>query len=410
MSDPVGSAPLGELLELVIDHRGKTPKKLGGDFVSEGVPVISAINIKDGHIVPGSPQRYVTREMFERWMPAKIQASDVLLTSEAPLGEVARVRTSDPIVLGQRLFGLRGRPAVLDDGYLYYALQWRPIREQLVARATGTTVSGISQAELVRVTLPVPPLPAQSEIAEVLGALDDLIDGRKTTIRAALDLARTVGVATCSEADGPIVRLGDAADVTKGVSYRSADLREGGGWLVSLKCVGRSGDFNFDGLKPYVGPSKPSQLVVPSDVLVAQTDLTQRAEVIGRAVRVPNTGLGGGLVASLDFAVVRPRQALTRESLLALLSTQAFRDHALGYCNGTTVLHLGSLALPSYEFTLPNPRMISHITSTTRPLFDLADSSAREIRTIESLRNALLPRLMSGEVPVPIRTVAEAVS
>jgi type I restriction enzyme S subunit len=156
---------LGELLEVLIDHRGKTPKKLGGDFVSVGIPVASAVNVKSGRLLFEGAPRCVTPEMFERWMPVRLRAGDVLLTSEAPLGEVARVVSDEPLVLGQRLFGLRGRPDVLDSGYLYYALQWRPIQDRLLARSTGTTVHGIRQSELVRVSMPVPPLLKSTKVA-----------------------------------------------------------------------------------------------------------------------------------------------------------------------------------------------------------------------------------------------------
>jgi type I restriction enzyme, S subunit len=81
----ITSAPLGSVLAAVIDHRGRTPKKLGGDFTSAGVRVISAKNVKDGSLVL-EDVRYVSREMHYQWMPEKLRSGDVLLTSEAPLG------------------------------------------------------------------------------------------------------------------------------------------------------------------------------------------------------------------------------------------------------------------------------------------------------------------------------------
>ncbi len=180
------------MLDVLIDHRGKTPKKLGGDFQPTGVPVVSAVNLKSGRILLPADARCVSDAMYRRWMPVPLLAGDVLLTSEAPLGELARVPTDAPMVLGQRLFGLRGKEGVLDNGYLYYLLRWSPVRAQLTARATGTTVSGIRQSELIRVAIPVPDLDIQTAIAEILGALDDKIDvnGRLATIGESLALAR----------------------------------------------------------------------------------------------------------------------------------------------------------------------------------------------------------------------------
>ena len=77
-------APLGELLLRLFDHRGRTPKKLGGDFVESGVRVISAKNIRDGRLDLETNVRFITREMFDRWMPEKLRPGDVLLTERGP--------------------------------------------------------------------------------------------------------------------------------------------------------------------------------------------------------------------------------------------------------------------------------------------------------------------------------------
>lgn len=113
-------ARLNEVLIEIIDHRGQTPKKLGGDFCSSGVRVISAKNIKDGRIDYNSEMRYISREIYERWMPVKLRYGDVLLTSEAPLGETAYVKTDTEFCLGQRLFALRADKQKVDPRYLYY--------------------------------------------------------------------------------------------------------------------------------------------------------------------------------------------------------------------------------------------------------------------------------------------------
>ncbi len=72
------STSLKEVLIDVIDHRGRTPKKLGGDFSDEGIPVVSAKNIKDGQFDFSAGIRYVSHEMYERWMSKKLRKGDVL--------------------------------------------------------------------------------------------------------------------------------------------------------------------------------------------------------------------------------------------------------------------------------------------------------------------------------------------
>lgn len=93
-------ARLGDLLLRLLDHRGRTPKKLGGDFVQTGVRVISAKNIRDNRIDLHANVRFITQEMFDRWMPEKLLPGDVLLTSEAPMGSVAFLDGDQDYCLG----------------------------------------------------------------------------------------------------------------------------------------------------------------------------------------------------------------------------------------------------------------------------------------------------------------------
>lgn len=162
------------LLEL-IDYRGKTPKKLGGAFSSSGIPVISALNVKKGAIALDSTPRFVSEELYERWMSKKLRPGDALLTSEAPLGQVGRIPNGDRYCLGQRLFGLRADPTKLDERYLLAVLRCRPVQRQLHGRARGTTAQGISQGELRKIVLPLPSLRDQVVIADMFEAIDKKI-------------------------------------------------------------------------------------------------------------------------------------------------------------------------------------------------------------------------------------------
>ncbi|MDN6443013.1 MAG: restriction endonuclease subunit S, partial [Acidipropionibacterium jensenii] len=174
MSVAIDWEPMEAAVSVILDHRGMTPKKLGSEFVPNGIPVASAMLVKDG-LIDLTDARFVDDETYRKWMPEPLQKGDVILTSEAPLGRVAQVDTNSPLVLGQRLFALRGRSGHLDSRYLYYALQSSRVSNDIQSRATGTTVLGIRQSALRQVKLPIRPICVQQAIAEVLGALDDKI-------------------------------------------------------------------------------------------------------------------------------------------------------------------------------------------------------------------------------------------
>lgn len=163
--------PLGTCLDALIDHRGKTPGKMGGsDFSDSGIRVVSAIHIKDGQVSWSERERFVPEWMFEKWMTVRTRKDDVLLTSEAPLGNVAQVPDDDPLVVSQRLYCLRGKRGVLNSTYLRHFLESEPGQELLKDGLTGSIVTGIRQSKLVKIPVPVPPLPEQARVVGKLVA------------------------------------------------------------------------------------------------------------------------------------------------------------------------------------------------------------------------------------------------
>ena len=95
--------PLAEYMEAIIDYRGKTPRK-----TSSGIPLITAKVVKGGRIEP--PDEFIDAADYADWMRRGIpRAGDVVITTEAPLGEVAQL-PAGRIALAQRLIALRGNP------------------------------------------------------------------------------------------------------------------------------------------------------------------------------------------------------------------------------------------------------------------------------------------------------------
>ena len=171
----MGYRPLGECIESVIDHRGLTPKKLGGDWSQFGYRALSAKNVKNGALVQEDAMNRVSNEMYHRWMPEEVERGDVFITSEAPIGEVLYWDSDEKLVLSQRVFGLKVNRDICDSRYLYYWMQSPFFQGELRGRATGTTVVGLRQPELLRCTVKLPARDIQTAIAHVLGAIDSKI-------------------------------------------------------------------------------------------------------------------------------------------------------------------------------------------------------------------------------------------
>jgi len=161
--------PLEDCMDAIIDYRGKTPEK-----TTFGIPLVTAKVIKSGRIE--RPDEFIAEADFDSWMRRGMPKSgDIVMTTEAPLGEVAQL-DGTKVALAQRVITLRGKADLLDNTFLKFLLQSSEVQEELRSRGTGTTIVGIRQSELRKVSLTFPPLAEQKAIAAVLGALDDKIE------------------------------------------------------------------------------------------------------------------------------------------------------------------------------------------------------------------------------------------
>jgi len=164
---------LGDILTLIMDFRGKTPKKLGMDWSSNGeIAAISAKNIKHGQLVNMDKCHRGSVRLYNTWMKdGDLKKGDLLLTSEAPLGEWYQVRSGDKFILSQRTFALRPNSKVVDADYFASVVGSRRFQDVLHNFATGTTVMGIRQKTLLTVPIELPDIDIQRKIGQVISDL-----------------------------------------------------------------------------------------------------------------------------------------------------------------------------------------------------------------------------------------------
>ncbi len=161
------TVPLESIVRRFIDYRGKSPTK-----TDEGIPLLTAKNVRDGYI-DQEPREYINTESYDEWMRRGIpQECDILFTTEAPLGFVARV-PAQKFALAQRIICLSPDLEVVDPSFLFWGLRSSEFQRRVLARATGTTVFGIKQANLRKIAFPLPSRDSQVEIAAICDSLSD---------------------------------------------------------------------------------------------------------------------------------------------------------------------------------------------------------------------------------------------
>ncbi|MGX3021885.1 restriction endonuclease subunit S [Ursidibacter sp. B-7004-1] len=193
-------------------------------------------------------------------------------------------------------------------------------------------------------------------------------------------------------------KVGEVAKIIKGKSYKSSELAPSTTALVTLKSFNRGGGYRLDGLKEYTGTYKTEQEVFAGDLIIAYTDVTQAADVIGKPAMVMSDSRYKHLIISLDVGVVRPQNEKDKYFLYCLAMTDKFQSHTRSYCTGTTVLHLGKDAVPSFEFIAPNNKFTELFDEFVSPIFSRINNIIEENKSLEKVRDELLPKLLSGEI------------
>jgi type I restriction enzyme S subunit len=406
-------ASLDHLLELIIDHRGQTPKKLRGGFSPVGVPVLSARNVKGGGIVDEGELRYVDIGMWHRWMPIKLQVGDVLLTSEAPLGEAALLDGSTEYCLGQRLFALRVDRSQLLGEYLYYWLQSDEGRRELERRASGTTAQGIRKAELVEVEIDLPPVPRQQDIVTVLQAIDRGVSSNRRLARSLEELF--IGLFrlwfTALEAEEFSGLAEQIPDGLLPTGWQDTNWRAG--WTTGV--LGDAGKQQRIGVvggaaepdEPYFGlehlPRR--RLTVEAwgragDAISNKFRLAQGDILFGKlrpyfhkVVIAPTSG-----VCSTDILVLQPVSPEWLGFFLGHVSSPELIEYVDAASGGTRMPRTNWQTIADYSVEIPPLPVARHFTEAVAPILERLQSLVWTNGYLAEIRALLLGPLMSGEL------------
>jgi len=302
--------------------------------------------------------------------------------------------------------------------FVYYYLKTFPFDKY----NAGSGVPTLNRNHIHPISIVVPPLPEQKAIADVLSSLDEKIELLQEENKTLEELAQTMFKewfvnfnypgATGEMEDSElgeipkgwrVIELRKIVDTINGYAYKGKELvEESLEALVTLKSFNRNGGFQTRGFKPFSGNPKQKQEVQLSDLIVSHTDLTQDAEVIGNPAFIFENGGFKKMYITMDLVkVVSKEEKIDNSFLYYLMKRREFKEHCVGYSNGTTVLHLSKLAIPEYKLGLPQDfDLIETFSSIIKPSIEKIMNNINQVQTLSETRDLLLPKLMSGEIRV----------
>ena len=398
------------------------------EFSTEGIQFIRAADMDGGRVLFESAQRIneVARQRVRKGIGA---GGDVLLSHKGTVGKVAYVPLGAPpfICSPQTTFWRVKDPKQLDRRYIYFYLLSRPFREQLDSRKGETDMAdyvSLTTQRTLKVT--VPPLAKQKAIAAVLGALDDKIELNRRMnatleamaralfqswfvdfdpVRAKLDGRKPIGLDSAAASLFPnefedselghipkgwtAKRLPDSVEVNprrtlkQGVIAPYLDMK-------NLPTQGHSADEVID--REFSSGTKFQN----GDTLLARITPCLENGKTGYVDFLEDGHVGWG---STEYIVFAPKQPLPPQFGYLLARSDALRAHAIQNMTGTS----GRQRVPSECFNnfllaVPTPEVACRFDELTAPLMARIKANSQESRTLATLRDTLLPKLLSGEL------------
>lgn len=413
------SVPLGSLADFVNGDRGK--KYPSGDaFVAEGIPFISAADIADGR-VQKSEAKKISREVFDRLGSGKTRDGDVLFCLRGSLGKTARFEGLSEAAIASSLVIIRAKKHV-DTRFLYYLLSSPVVQGLTEALDNGSVQPNLSVREIKKILVPDFGHEAQGAIAHILGTLDDKIELNRRMSETLESIARALFQSWFVDFDpvraksewrdpnlpGPVADLfpgcfedSELGEIPRGWSvgdiYTLADVIYGAPFKSSLFNEDRVGkplirirDLATHDPSVFTSEKHPrGYLVQPGDLIVGMD-----GEFRAHLWRGPEAWLNQRLCC------FSPKEGIPRG--FVHYSIESLLDFFERSKTGTTVIHLGKSDIDTFRVLVPPVPILRAFARAVEPIDARIVTAAKEARTLVAQRDALLPKLFSGDVRVQV--------
>ncbi|HMP76888.1 MAG TPA: restriction endonuclease subunit S [Kiritimatiellia bacterium] len=396
------------------------------------------------------PQRYLPEHTVKR---RTLEPDDILIetaggTRDRPTGRTLLItekvlsRFSGPVTCASFARFLRIDRAQADPRFVFWYLQHLYDKGEMSQHQVQHT--GVARFQYTRFAetqnVPLPPLAEQKAIAAVLGALDDKIELNRRMnatleamaralfqswfvdfdpVRAKLDGRKPVGLDPATAALFPdsfqdsqigpvpkgwkVERFDAHITANRGLSYKGEGLRDDrtGLPMHNLNSVYEGGGYKHEGLKYYAGEYREKHLLEPGDMIVTNTEQGFDHLLIGHAAIVPRCYGSKGIYSHHIYRVRhKPTSPFSPHYLVELFNNRRWHYWISGFSNGTTINMLPMDALEIPMLVVPPTELVKKFTALAEAAHIQVEDNKQQSRTLATLRDTLLPKLLSGELSV----------
>lgn len=376
----------------VIDCEHKTaPKVDSSDYYSIRTP-----DIKNGRLLYEQANR-VSAETYELWTKRGIpEAGDIILAREAPVGEVGWIDKDHKICLGQRTVLIKIHSIEIDKKYLLYSFVSPKFKDYLNELSGGSVVAHLNMKDIRALEFSFPPLPEQKAIASVLSSLDDKIDllhrQNKTLEAMAETLFRQWFIEEAKE-DWEEKTIGDIFTIKGG---GTPSTKEPSYWDGSIAWT-----------SPRDLSTAKSLYMFSTERTITELGLTKVSSgllPVGTLLMSSRAPIGYLALTDIEVAVNQGYIAILKHDLYSnefmYLWCKANMELIKNSGNGSVFQEISKTSFRELPFVCPPEPLLKEFNGYCINWFSKIKLNAKQIQTLENLRDTLLPKLMNGEVTV----------
>lgn len=359
-------------------------------FVDKGIPVLNGSNL-EGFELSEKSFRYVTEEKADSLKKANAHKGDVVITHRGTLGQIVYIPQTaqrDRYVISQSQFRVKCNKKVLPEYFVYYF--HTPIgQHKLLSNASQVGVPALARpsSTFQKIEIEIPDLEIQKKVVKLIGSLQTRINTNAAindNLEQQAKLLYEEMFLNNPDADMVSGTLSDIATITMGQSPSGSSYNEDSVGEVFYQ--GRA-EFGFRFPTRRLFTTEPKRMAEPGDVL-----LSVRAPVGDLNVAYEKCCIGRGLGAI---------HSKTGDSSFMLYTMFALKPQ-LDVFNGEGTV-FGSInrdGLSNLPVNIPSSEEIAKFEAVVRPMDNLIRTNYEEICRLQSIRDSLLPKLMSGEIDV----------
>ena len=360
---------------------------------------------------------------------SNLEIGDVLFSGTGSIGKTAIV-SEEPKNwnIKEGVYALKPDGNVIDPRYLLYTLQYYAGMNAFTQQAAGSTVFSIPMKVLGEIKINLPLMSEQKAVSRTLFLIDKKLDINNKINTKLEEIARLLYDQWFVQFDFPdannrpyktaggamvynkelkrkipagwqIKKLGDLISIDRGISYTSKEIVDNSGIpMINLASIDTSRNYRVGSLKFFSGKYKIDKIVTSGDLLMACTDLTRNADIIGSPILVPEEY--DEYLYSMDLARINISKDLVDMYLYESLRTDSYHNYIKWFASGTNVLHLDISGVNWYKILIPQEPLQEGFSKINMPLRRKQAEIINENQRLKGLRDYLLPMLMNGQVVV----------